>query len=126
MAWRVDGGCASPGRVVRWTPEQTGLDKTGKVAPKLDRLSPAAEDMAGAWIAAFGAALQARSANALSELFAEDCHWRNIFGLAWRFATISHRQPLVEELLRRAAEAGPAEFRIDAAALKPRKAVVPG
>lgn len=92
----------------------------------LDRLSPAAEDMAGAWIAAFGAALQARSANALSELFAEDCHWRNIFGLSWRFATVSDLAPLVAELLRRAAEAGAAEFRIDAAALKPRKAVVAG
>jgi cation diffusion facilitator CzcD-associated flavoprotein CzcO len=32
----------------------------------------------------------------------------------------------VDELLRRAAEAGAAEFRIDAAALKPRKAVVAG
>jgi len=92
----------------------------------LDRLSPAAEDMAGAWIAAFGAALHARSAPALSELFAEDCHWRNIFGLGWRFATISGAGPLVDELLQRAAEAGAAEFRIDAAALKPRKAVVAG
>jgi cation diffusion facilitator CzcD-associated flavoprotein CzcO len=92
----------------------------------LDRLSPAAEDMAGAWISAFGAALQAGSAPALSELFAEECHWRNIFGLGWRFATISHRQPLVEELLQRAAEAGAAEFRIDAAALTPRKNIVAG
>ncbi|THD45133.1 MAG: FAD-binding protein [Bradyrhizobium sp.] len=92
----------------------------------LDRLSPAAEDMAGAWISAFGAALQARSAPALSELFAEDCHWRNIFGLAWRFATVSGAAPLVAELLQRAAEAGASEFRIDAAALAPRKAVVAG
>ncbi len=36
----------------------------------LDRLSPAAGEMAREWIGAFGAALRASSASALSELFA--------------------------------------------------------
>ena len=70
--------------------------------------------MAKEWIGAFGAALQASSASALSELFIADSHWRNIFGLSWQFATISGVEPLVAELLARAAEVGATEFRIDA------------
>ncbi len=92
----------------------------------LDRLSPAAEEMAKAWIGAFGAAVQAASAPALSELFVSDCHWRNIFGLAWQFSTVSGAEKLAAELLARAAEAGAGEFRIDEAALTPRKALVAG
>ena len=92
----------------------------------LDRLSPAAGEMAREWIGAFGAALRASSAGALSELFAGECHWRNIFGLSWQFATVSGVDTLVPELLRRAAEAGAADFRIGEAALTPRKAMVAG
>ena len=92
----------------------------------LDRRSPAAEEMAREWTRAFGAVVQAGSARALSELFVSDSHWRNLFGLSWQFATISGVERLVEELLPRAAEARAAEFRIDEAALKPRKALVAG
>jgi cation diffusion facilitator CzcD-associated flavoprotein CzcO len=92
----------------------------------LDRLNPAAEEMAREWIGAFGAALRASSASALSELFIADSHWRNIFGLSWQFSTISGVERLVKELLARAAEVGATEFRIDEAALAPRKAVVAG
>ncbi len=92
----------------------------------LDRLSPAAEEMAREWIGAFGRAVQASSASALSELFVSDSHWRNIFGLSWQFATVSGVERLARELLARAAEAGASDFRIDTSALKPRKAVVAG
>jgi len=92
----------------------------------LDRLSPAAEEMAREWIGAFGAALQAGSASALSELFVSDSHWRNIFGLSWQFSTISGVERVANELLQRAAEVHAAEFRIDEAALAPRKALVAG
>jgi cation diffusion facilitator CzcD-associated flavoprotein CzcO len=92
----------------------------------LDRLSPAAGEMAREWIGAFGAALRASSAPALSELFAGECHWRNIFGLSWQFSTVSGVDTLVPELLARAAEAGATDFRIDEAALTPRKALLAG
>jgi putative flavoprotein involved in K+ transport len=96
----------------------------------LDRRNPPAEDMpretTEAWITAFGAALQAGSEGALSELFAADSHWRNLFGISWQFATFSGQKTLVEALLQRAAEAGATGFRLDTAALTPRRAVVAG
>src|ERR1700675_1456608 len=96
----------------------------------LDRRNPPAEDMlretTEAWIDALGAALQAGSGRALSDLFVADSHWRNLFGISWQFATFSGRKTLVEALLERAAEAGATGFRLDTAALTPRRAVVAG
>jgi cation diffusion facilitator CzcD-associated flavoprotein CzcO len=96
----------------------------------LDRRSPPAEqelrETTEGWIAAFGAALQAGSAAALIKLFAADSHWRNLFGISWDFATFSGREVLVDALLQRVAAAGAGEFRIDTAALAPRRAVVAG
>ena len=79
-----------------------------------------------AWIAAFDAALHARSAAELSQLFAADSHWRNLFGLSWHFATVSGNAKVVAELLARSAEAGARHFRIDTARLAPRAAKVGG
>ena len=96
----------------------------------LDKPAPAAEgtprDAAERWVRAFGAALLARSERALSGCFVDDSHWRNLFGISWHFATFSGRENLVRELSTRARDAGAADFRIDAAALAPRKAVVAG
>jgi cation diffusion facilitator CzcD-associated flavoprotein CzcO len=96
----------------------------------LDRRNPPAEEnlreTTEAWIGAFGAALQAGSGRALAELFVADSHWRNLFGISWHFATFSGRQTLVKALLQRAGEAGAAGFRLDAAALTPRRAIVAG
>jgi len=96
----------------------------------LDRRGPPAEENLSetteAWIGAFGAALQAGSDRALSELFVADSHWRNLFGVSWQFATFSGRKALVEALLQRAAEAGASGFRLDTAALTPRRSVVAG
>jgi cation diffusion facilitator CzcD-associated flavoprotein CzcO len=96
----------------------------------LDRRNPPAEEMpretTEAWIDAFGAALQAGSGGALSELFVADSHWRNLFGISWQFATFSGRKTLVEALLQRAPEADATGFRLDTAALTPRRADVAG
>src|SRR6185312_1916711 len=78
------------------------------------------------WLAAFDAAVRARSAAELSALFVEDSHWRNLFGLSWHFATISGRARVAAELLVRAAEAGARGFRIDTARLAPRAGGVGG
>ena len=96
----------------------------------LDRVGPSAEETiretAEQWIEAFGAALRDKSESALAELFAPECHWRNLFGISWHFATFSGRPALLRELPRRAEAAGAAGFRIDSAALTPRQSVVAG
>jgi hypothetical protein len=92
----------------------------------LDRLSPEALEIASEWMGAFGAALARGSADALSELFAPDSHWRNLFGISWHFATFSGRERLVRELTQRASEVGATGFRIDTSALTPRRAGVAG
>src|SRR5215475_8517850 len=102
------------------------MPANNKRAPRmLDKPAPAVEeansDIAGRWVQAFDAALRARSEKALSECFVDDSHWRNLFGISWYFATFSGRETLVRELLARARDAGAAGFRVDAAALAPRK-----
>jgi cation diffusion facilitator CzcD-associated flavoprotein CzcO len=92
----------------------------------LDRPESSAEEIAIAWIGAFGRALHDRSERALNGLFVCDSHWRNLFGLSWRFETISGADRLVRELLARAGEVRAREFRIDTTALAPRRAVFAG
>ena len=72
------------------------------------------------------AALAGGQAAALSELFAADSHWRNLFGISWYFATFSGNATVASELLARAAEVRAGGFRIDTTALAPRHAVVAG
>jgi cation diffusion facilitator CzcD-associated flavoprotein CzcO len=96
----------------------------------LDKLAPLAEETARetteTWIDAFGAALAQGDERALSGMFAQDGHWRNLFGLSWQFATFSGSDALARELLRCAREVSAVGFRIDAAHLAPRRSVVAG
>ena len=96
----------------------------------LDKPAPAVEetneDIAERWVRAFDAALRARSEQALSECFADDSHWRNLFGISWYFATFSGRATLVRELLVRSRDVAATNFRIDTALLVPRRSVVAG
>ena len=79
-----------------------------------------------AWFAAFRTALDRRSAAELSWLFVADCHWRNLFGLSWQFATFSGQRTVAIELLTRSVETRARGFRIDTARLVPRAAKVGG
>jgi putative flavoprotein involved in K+ transport len=96
----------------------------------LDKSAPAVEeanrDVAERWVRALDAALRAHSEKALSECFADDSHWRNLFGISWHFATFSGRNRLVPELLARSRDVAAAGFRIDTALLAPRRSVVAG
>jgi len=83
-------------------------------------------ETAEAWLAAFDAAVRARSAQELARLFVADSHWRNLFGVSWHFATFSGRETVVSEWLARSVEAGACRFRIDPARLVPRAAKVGG
>jgi cation diffusion facilitator CzcD-associated flavoprotein CzcO len=92
----------------------------------LERLGSSTEEIALGWMSAFGRAMRDKSEHALCELFVSDCHWRNLFGLSWQFATISGAKNLVSQLLACASEVQACEFRIDTAALAPRRAVIAG
>ena len=96
----------------------------------LDKLATPAEEAARetteAWTGAFGAAMARNDGRALSGLFADDAHWRNLFGLSWHFATFSGNDALIRELLRSAKGARAENFRIDSARLVPRRSVMAG
>jgi putative flavoprotein involved in K+ transport len=92
----------------------------------LEKSPPSAEDIATRWVRAFGLALASGNNEALAEVFLPDSHWRNLFGISWQLATFSGNRILCNELSRRAAEVRATEFRVDAAALAPRRAVVAG
>jgi len=92
----------------------------------LEKSTASAEAAADQWVRAFGLALAAGDAKALTQLFVPDSHWRNLFGISWQFATFSGNENLCHELCRRACEVRATGFRLDATALAPRKAVVAG
>ncbi|HTC98277.1 MAG TPA: NAD(P)/FAD-dependent oxidoreductase [Bradyrhizobium sp.] len=96
----------------------------------LDKLAPPTEETARetteAWIEAFGVEVARGDERALSGMFADDAHWRNLFGISWQFATFSGNDVLGRELLRSAREVGAEGFRIDAEPLPPRRSVMAG
>jgi hypothetical protein len=80
-----------------------------------------------AWLAAFDAAVRARSAAELSQLFVADSHWRNLFGLSLAFCDLQRQHDGHGRTAGAVgAEAGARHFRIDTARLAPRGAVVAG
>jgi hypothetical protein len=92
----------------------------------LEKLPASAVETADQWVRAFGLALAAGDDTALARLFLADSHWRNLFGISWQLATSSGNENLCHELSRRACEVCATEFRVDATALAPRRAVVAG
>jgi hypothetical protein len=92
----------------------------------LEKLQPLAEETADRWVRGFDRALADGDGNALRKLFLPDSHWRNLFGISWQLATFSGNEALCDELSRRASEVRASGFRVDTAALAPRRAVVAG
>src|ERR1700730_3007147 len=92
----------------------------------LEKPAPSAEQTATQWVDAFGRALTGGDEAALAKLFLPDSHWRNLFGISWQLATFSGNENLCHELSRRSSGVRPSEFRVDTAALAPRRAVVAG
>src|SRR5712675_1660142 len=118
-------GRRGPARPVRYA-HKKGYRKTGGSALMLEKLAPSAEQTATQWVGAFGFALTSGDEAALAKLFLPDSHWRNLFGISWQLATFSGNENLCHELSRRASEVRASEFRLDTAALAPRRAVVAG
>ena len=92
----------------------------------LEKLQPLAEETADRWVRAFDRALADGDGSALRKRFLPDSHWRNLFGISWQIATFSGNEVLCHELSRRATEVRANGFRLDTAALAPRRAVVAG
>jgi cation diffusion facilitator CzcD-associated flavoprotein CzcO len=92
----------------------------------LEKLAPSAEETAMQWVRALDRALTSADEGELVQLFLPDSHWRNLFGISWQLATFSGGAKLCDELRKRAFEVGAGGFRLDPAALAPRKAVVAG
>ena len=97
------------------------LDRPGRSAEE------AARETTERWIGGFDAALASGQPGALSALFVADCHWRNLFGISWQFATFSGDAGVVARIAGCArGEVHAGHFRLDTAALAPRQAVVAG
>src|SRR4051812_36312854 len=92
----------------------------------LEKLQPSAEQTAMQWVEVLDHALAAGDDKALAALFLPDSHWRNLFGLSWQLATFSGNEILCHEMKLRAAEVRAGDFRLDIAALAPRRAMVAG
>ena len=92
----------------------------------LEKMAPSAEAVVQEWMRAFDLALASRDQTAVAALFCSDSHWRNLFGISWQLATFSGRDILSREFCRRAAECDAKSFRINAALLMPRPAVMAG
>jgi hypothetical protein len=76
--------------------------------------------VANHWLARFEAALSARDAARLQNLFHPESHWRDVLALSWRIRTASGAQALVAELLDHAARARPKSFGVDPNRTAPR------
>jgi putative flavoprotein involved in K+ transport len=92
----------------------------------LEKLAPSAEQTATQWVRAFDRALADGDGSALRKRFLPDSHWRNLFAISWQFATFSGNAMLCHELSRRASEVRASGFRLDTAALAPRRVMVAG
>lgn len=71
------------------------------------------------WVARFNEAIAARDESLLASLFAPDAYWRNVAGLGPGIRTVAGAGRIAEELLRRTARLGAADFVLDAAAPPP-------
>jgi cation diffusion facilitator CzcD-associated flavoprotein CzcO len=92
----------------------------------LEKLAPAAEEIAHQWVRDFDLALMGGDDKAVAELFLPDSHWRNLFGISWQLATFSGNEVIGRELSRRACGVRATGFRVDATALTPRRSIVAG
>jgi cation diffusion facilitator CzcD-associated flavoprotein CzcO len=97
-----------------------------KESTMLEKVQASAEVQARAWISAFAGALAKHDAAALSQLFGEDSHWRNLCGISWQIVTFSGSRQLSGELCRRAKEADATSFELDVETLSPSTNVLAG
>ena len=72
------------------------------------------------WLQALETALVGEDAAAIGELFADDCHWRDLLAFTWTFQQWSGRKAIATALATNAVAMQPRNFKIPAARTQPR------
>ncbi len=74
-----------------------------------------------AWLRRFNQALEGGDAPAVSALFREDGHWRDVVALTWRIVTYSGREDVAAPLLAAARAQDARDFAVDGDRFPPRQ-----
>lgn len=77
-------------------------------------------DVAATWASAFDQALSQNDVDAVSTLFLEDSHWRDLIAFDWSIDTVSGPEAILEKLTRTLEQVQPTNFRIDENRTPPR------
>ena len=80
------------------------------------------------WIHSFNEAVSQKknkdeSIKILSDLFFEDCHWRDILGLTWKIQTVSEKSKIIDKLYNSILEVSAKDFQIDQKRTLPREVI---
>lgn len=74
-----------------------------------------------AWLERFQVALNRLDRDTMENLFAEDSHWRDLFGFTWSITPHDDRQAVVSALVRHQPGVGPVAFRLAEDRTPPRR-----
>lgn len=72
------------------------------------------------WLTLFNHALQNGSFNSINDLFADDCHWRDILAFGWNLETVSGADAISTKLQRTVPELQPSDWTLAASRTPPR------
>lgn len=72
------------------------------------------------WLAAFEAALTGAMSEALQDLFAADCYWRDVLALTWNMETLHGSVAVADRILEQNRTAALARLELDSAAPSPQ------
>jgi putative flavoprotein involved in K+ transport len=75
-------------------------------------LDTTASDQVGEFLDAFGAALEAGDIDRATEMFAEDCYWRDLVSFTWNIKTVEGRDEVADMLRHQLAAAAPTGWQI--------------
>ena len=86
----------------------------------LDALDDQLRATTEAWLARFAQAVSGNTAVPLSDLFEQDCYWRDVLALTWNLETHVGQSAVIDRLQAAAPSASPAGFKIDDSAPPPQ------
>jgi len=66
------------------------------IAPAAEASGSSAADRVQAWLCKFAAALDRRDTQAIKELFAPECYWRDLVAFTWNIKTMEGRESIGE------------------------------
>jgi Flavin-binding monooxygenase-like len=88
--------CQADGKLARKSPKEMAMNQviSGSVTK-----SPSDALLVEQWLGRFESALQAQDAKRLGDLFADDCHWRDLLALTWNITPHEGRSTIVSGLI---------------------------